>query len=193
VALTYVRIGIEHILGGIDHLLFMLGLLLLVKGWRRVTATITAFTIAHSLALAAATFGVVHIPEAPLNTMIALSILFLGVEIVRAGRGERSLGVRYPWFVAFAFGLLHGCGFASGLATTGLPQSDIPFALLFFNIGVEIGQIAFVALFYLLRWAFGSLGLALPRRAATAPAYVVGVAGAYWTLSQLQLFINTLI
>lgn len=192
VALTYLRIGIEHILGGLDHLLFVLGLLFLVKGWRRVTATITAFTISHSLTLAAATFGVIRVSDAPLNAMIALSILFLGVEIVRAERGEASFGVRHPWFIAFAFGLLHGCGFASGLATTGLPSSDIPFALLFFNLGVEIGQLAFVGLFYALRWAIRTIEVPALRWATAMPAYVVGVAGAYWTIVQLQPFLRVL-
>jgi hydrogenase/urease accessory protein HupE len=192
VAGVYLSLGIEHILLGIDHLLFVLGLLLLVKGWRRVAATITAFTVAHSLTLAAATFGVIRIPEVPLNAMIALSILFLGVEIVRADRGEAGLGVRYPWLIAFAFGLLHGCGFASGLATTGLPASDIPFALLFFNLGVELGQLAFVGLFYVLAWAVRTIEVPSPRWARALPAYVVGVAGAYWTIVQLQPFARLL-
>lgn len=184
-AVTYLRTGIEHILGGVDHLLFVLGLLLLVKGWKRVTLTITAFTIAHSLTLAAATFGVINVPEAPLNAAIAMSILFLGVEIVHARRGEATLGTRYPWAIAFGFGLLHGCGFASGLATTGLPAGDIPFALLFFNIGVEIGQLAFVALYYAVAWAARSIELSISRRVELMPAYLVGTAGAYWTIVQM--------
>lgn len=192
VAATYVRLGIDHILGGIDHLLFVFGLLLLVSGWRRVAATITAFTVAHSLTLAAATFGVIRIPEAPLNAAIALSILFLGSEVVRARRGEITIGSRFPWLIAFGFGLLHGCGFASGLATTGLPPSDIPFALLFFNIGVEIGQLAFVALFYLLLWSLRTLETPSPRWATALPAYVVGTAGAYWTIVQMQPFLTML-
>lgn len=183
-ASTYLRSGVEHILGGVDHLLFVLGLLLLVKGWKRVAATITAFTVAHSLTLAAATFGIIHVPAAPLNAAIAMSILFLGVEIVHARRGEATLGTRYPWAIAFGFGLLHGCGFASGLATTGLPEGDIPFALLFFNLGVEIGQLAFVALFYAVAWAARTIELTLPRRAELLPAYLVGTAGAYWTIVQ---------
>jgi hydrogenase/urease accessory protein HupE len=192
VATTYLGLGIEHILGGIDHLLFVLGLLLLVNGWRRVAATITAFTIAHSLTLAAATFGVIHVPGPPLNALIALSILFVGAEVVRAQRGETSLAIRYPWCVAFAFGLLHGCGFASGLSMTGVPQAEIPFALLFFNLGVEIGQLAFVAAFFTLRWALRTLEVPEPRWAATVAGYVVGVAGAFWTLVQLQSFMQAL-
>jgi hypothetical protein len=170
----------------------VLGLLLLVNGWRRVVATITAFTVAHSITLAAATLGVIRVPEAPLNAMIALSILFLGVEIVRARSGETTLAVRYPWGISFVFGLLHGCGFASGLITTGLPQSDIPFALLFFNLGVETGQLTFIAVFFVLRWALRTLEVATPRWAMPVPAYVVGVAGAYWTIIQLQLFVRAI-
>ncbi|HEV7317682.1 MAG TPA: HupE/UreJ family protein [Ensifer sp.] len=183
-AMTYLRTGVEHILSGIDHLLFVLGLLLLVKGWKRVAATITAFTVAHSLTLAAATFGVIHVPSGPLEAAIAMSILFLGVEVVHQYRGQATLGTRYPWAIAFGFGLLHGCGFATGLATTGLPAGDIPFALLFFNLGVEIGQLAFVALVYALALAARTIGLAAPKRAELLPAYVVGTAGAYWTIAQ---------
>jgi hydrogenase/urease accessory protein HupE len=192
-ALTYIRSGVEHILGGVDHLLFVLGLLLLVKGWRRVALTITAFTVAHSLTLAATTLGVISLQEAPLNAVIAMSILFLGVEIVRAARGEMTFGTRYPWVIAFGFGLLHGCGFASGLATTGMPQRDIPFALLFFNLGVEIGQLAFVALFYAFVWAARSIELSIPRRVELLPAYIVGIAGAYWTIAQLWPILSTLV
>ncbi|NLS07100.1 HupE/UreJ family protein [Rhizobium sp. P32RR-XVIII] len=191
VAATYLSHGINHILGGIDHLLFVFGLLLLVKGWRRVAATITAFTVAHSLTLAAATFGLIRLPEAPLNVAIAMSILILGVEIVKAARGEATFGVRYPWAIAFGFGLLHGCGFAVGLATAGLPAADIPFALLFFNLGVEIGQLAFVALFYTVLWAARSIDLVIPRRAELLPAYLVGTAGAYWTITLTARLINT--
>jgi hypothetical protein len=157
-----------------------------------VTATITAFTIAHSLTLAAATFGIIRVPDAPLNALIALSILFVGVEIVRAQRGETGLAIRYPWCMAFAFGLLHGCGFASGLSMTGVPQSEIPFALLFFNLGVEVGQLIFVAAFFAVRWSARALEVPQPRWAATLGAYVVGVAGAIWTLVQLQSFVRAL-
>ncbi|SDR63833.1 HupE / UreJ protein [Rhizobiales bacterium GAS113] len=188
VAAIYLRLGFEHILRSVDHLLFVLGLLLLVKGWPRVVATITAFTIAHSLTLAAATLSVISVPAAPLNAMIALSILFLGIEVVRAKSGEVTLASRYPWVISFAFGLLHGCGFASGLVTTGLPHSEIPFALLFFNLGVEAGQLTFIGVFFALHWALRKLEVPAPRWAMPIPAYVVGVAGAYWTIAQLQLF-----
>jgi hydrogenase/urease accessory protein HupE len=192
IAATYLRLGIEHILRSIDHLLFVLGLLLLVNGWRRVVATITAFTIAHSITLAAATLSVIRVPEAPLNAMIALSILFLGVEIVRAKSGEATLASRYPWGLSFTFGLLHGCGFASGLITMGLPRSDIPFVLLFFNLGVEVGQLTFIAGFFALRWALRTLEVRAPTWATPLPAYVVGIAGAYWTIVQFQLFVRSI-
>jgi hydrogenase/urease accessory protein HupE len=143
---AYFRLGIEHILLGVDHLLFVLGLLLIVRERWMLVKTITAFTLAHSVTLAVATLGYASAPLLPLNAVIALSILFLGPEIVRAQRGQTSFTIRHPWVVAFAFGLLHGFGFASGLTTLGLPSAEIPLALLVFNLGVEAGQFAFVAL-----------------------------------------------
>jgi hydrogenase/urease accessory protein HupE len=145
VAGEYFLLGVEHILGGIDHLLFVLGLTLIVRGAALLVKTITAFTIAHSLTLAAATLGYVAVPQAPTEAVIALSILFLARELSRRIRGEAGLTARAPWLVAFAFGLLHGFGFAGALAEVGLPQSDIPMALLTFNLGVEAGQLLFVA------------------------------------------------
>jgi len=142
---TYTALGIEHILLGVDHLLFVLALLLLVRGVGRLVATVTAFTVAHSVTLGAATLGFVHVPPAPVEATIALSILFLGPEIVRAWRGETSFTIRHPWVVAFAFGLLHGFGFASGLSAMGLPKDEIPLALLLFNVGVELGQLLVLA------------------------------------------------
>jgi hydrogenase/urease accessory protein HupE len=182
--------GIEHILLGVDHLLFVLGLLLIVRTPWMLVKTITAFTVAHSITLAIATLGVAQIPAAPLNAAIALSILFLGPEIVRAWRGETSFTIRHPWIVAFAFGLLHGFGFASGLAAIGLPQADIPLALLMFNVGVEIGQLAFVALILLLARAFKVLRVHWPRAMELAPAYVVGSLGAFWTIQRLVLMVE---
>jgi hypothetical protein len=145
VAGTYLRLGIEHILLGFDHLLFVLALLILVGPNRRLIGTVTAFTVAHSLTLAAATLGAVHLPAAPVEATIALSIAFVAAEIVHARRGVLSLTERKPWIVAFAFGLLHGLGFAGALAAVGLPQRAIPLALLFFNVGVEVGQLCFIA------------------------------------------------
>jgi hypothetical protein len=182
--------GIDHILLGVDHLLFVLGLLLIVRTPWMLVKTITAFTLAHSITLAIATFGVASIPAAPLNAAIALSILFLGPEIIRAWRGGTSFTIRHPWVVAFAFGLLHGFGFASGLAAIGLPRADIPLALLMFNVGVEIGQLAFVALILLLVRAFEVLQVRWPRPVELAPAYVVGSLGAFWTLQRLVLMVE---
>jgi len=145
VAASYLRLGVEHILFGFDHLLFVLALIILVRNWRRVALTITAFTVAHSLTLAAATLGFVSVPVPPIEAAIALSIMLVAVEIVKARRGSPSLAARRPWLVAFCFGLLHGFGFAGALAEVGLPHHAIPIALLFFNLGVEIGQLAFVA------------------------------------------------
>jgi hydrogenase/urease accessory protein HupE len=185
VAGTYVRLGIEHILLGIDHLLFVLGLVLLVKNRWMLLKTITAFTGAHSITLAVATLGYASVPVPPLNATIALSILFLGPEILRSWRGGTSLTIRHPWMVAFAFGLLHGFGFASGLAQMGLPQNDIPLALLSFNVGVELGQLAFVALVLLLERSFTVLEIRWPRWAEAMPAYAVGGLGAFWTIDRV--------
>ena len=189
-AATFLTQGIEHILLGVDHLLFVFGLLLIVRTPWMLVKTITAFTVAHSLTLAIATLGYAHVPAPPLNAAIALSILFLGPEIVRAWQGQTSFTIRHAWIVAFAFGLLHGFGFASGLAAIGLPQSDIPLALLMFNVGVEIGQLAFVALILLLHRAFQALEMRWPRWVELFPAYVVGSLGAFWTLQRLVLMVE---
>ena len=141
---TYTVLGIEHILTGFDHLLYVLGMLILVGGWRRIVATMSAFTATHSLTLTAAALGWVHVPQPPVEACIALSILFVAREIVQIRRGRPSITARWPWVVSFTFGLMHGFGFAGALAEVGLPQSSIPIALLFFNVGVEIGQLMFV-------------------------------------------------
>ena len=182
--------GIDHILLGVDHLLFVLGLLAIVRTPWMLVKTITAFTVAHSITLAIATLGYANVPAPPLNAAIALSILFLGPEIVRAWRGESSFTIRHPWVVAFAFGLLHGFGFASGLAALGLPQGEIPLALLMFNVGVEIGQLAFVALILLLVRAFKVLQVRWPRPVELLPAYVVGSLGAFWTIQRLVVMVE---
>ncbi|MBE7520879.1 MAG: HupE/UreJ family protein [Burkholderiales bacterium] len=187
---TYVRHGVEHILLGIDHLLFVFGLLLIVRTPWMLVKAITAFTVAHSITLAVATLGYAHIPAPPLNAAIALSILFLGPEIVRVWRGETSFTIRHPWIVAFAFGLLHGFGFASGLTALGLPQGDIPLALFAFNVGVEIGQLAFVALILLTVRAFKVLELHWSKAMQLAPGYVVGTFGAFWTIQRVVMMIE---
>jgi hypothetical protein len=182
--------GVEHIMLGMDHLLFVLGLLLIVSTPWMFVKTITAFTVAHSITLAIATLGYASIPAPPLNAAIALSILFLGPEIIRAGRGQTSFTIRHPWVVAFAFGLLHGFGFASGLTALGLPRGDIPLALLMFNVGVEIGQLGFVALMLLLARAFRVIEMRWPRPIELLPAYAVGSLGAFWTVQRVVLMAN---
>ena len=186
---AYLVQGIEHILFGTDHLLFVLGLMLLVRDRWVLLKTITAFTVAHSMTLAAATLGYVHVPTPPLEAAIALSIMFVGVEVLRSRRGETSLTLRQPWLVAFAFGLVHGLGFASGLASVGLPQGDIPIALLMFNIGVEVGQLSFVAFTLLLMRFFHQLGIRWPQPVRVMPAYVVGSFGAFWTIDRIAAMI----
>ncbi len=189
-ALSYLRLGVEHILLGVDHLLFVLGLLLIVSDRWMLVKTITSFTLSHSITLAIATLGYAEAPLPPLNAAIALSILFLGPEIVRVWRGETSFTIRHPWIVAFLFGLLHGFGFASGLTTMGLPRAEIPLALLLFNVGVEVGQIAFVALVLLLERSFRTLEIRWPRFATALPGYVVGSLGAYWTIQRTLLLFS---
>ncbi len=188
-SLSYLRLGVQHILLGVDHLLFVLGLLLVVGDRWALVKTITSFTVAHSLTLAVATLGYAAAPLPPLNAAIALSILFLGPEVVRARRGESSFTIRHPWVVAFAFGLLHGFGFASGLSAMGLPKAEIPLALLLFNVGVELGQLGFVLLVLLLERSFRTLEIRWPRWAEALPGYAVGSLGAFWTIQRtLMLF-----
>jgi hydrogenase/urease accessory protein HupE len=198
VAATYLRLGVEHILFGFDHLLFVLALVILVREWRRVAVTVTAFTIAHSMTLAAATLGFVNVPGPPVEAAIALSIMLVAVEILNARHGKPSLTARLPWLVAFSFGLLHGFGFAGALAEVGLPQHAIPVALLFFNVGVEIGQLVFVAavlsIMWLLRQAASRLlETALVKRAFdrldVTIAYGIGVVAAYWLIERTTAFL----
>ena len=149
--------------------------------------TITSFTVAHSITLGVATLGLASAPVAPLNAAIALSILFLGPEIVRVWRGQTSLTIRHPWVVAFVFGLLHGFGFASGLATMGLPPSEIVWALLLFNVGVELGQVVFVLLVLGMERAFAVLAIRWPRAVEMMPGYAVGSLGAFWTIQRTAM------
>ncbi len=189
---SFIIQGIRHILFGADHMLFVLGLLLIVKDRWMLLKTITAFTVAHSITLAIATLGYAEAPVLPLNAAIALSILFLGPEIVRSWRGETSFTIRHPWVVAFAFGLLHGFGFASALTSAGLPKAELPIALLSFNVGVEIGQLSFVALILLLERAFRILEVRWPRWAEALPGYTVGSLGAFWTVQRLAIMFGAI-
>jgi hydrogenase/urease accessory protein HupE len=197
VAITYLGLGVEHILFGFDHLLFVLALVILVREWRRVAVTVTAFTVAHSITLAAATLGFVDVPGKPVEAAIALSIVLVAVEIVNARRGQPSLTARWPWLIAFAFGLLHGLGFAGALSEVGLPQHAIPLALLFFNLGVEVGQLAFVAVVLVVGWAWLKVtsqgwGSAVAEgrfsRLDVAAAYAIGTLAAYWLIERANGF-----
>jgi len=185
---TYLSLGFEHILLGIDHLLFVLALLLLTKGFRRVVKTITAFTIAHSITLSFAALGFVGLPGAPVEAVIALSIVFLAVELVHYLDGRKGLTVRYPWVVAFTFGLLHGFGFAGALVDLGLPQTDIPWALLFFNVGVELGQLAFVLVAIGVIWLLGKIKINWPNWVEKVPPYAIGCLASFWMIERIWAF-----
>ena len=186
---VYTALGIEHILLGVDHLLFVFALLLIVNGWRRLIGTITAFTLAHSITLAAATMGYVHVPQAPVEAVIALSILFLATEIIHNRQGRPGLAKRYPWLVAFIFGLLHGFGFAGALAEIGLPQQSIPLALLFFNVGVELGQLLFVAAVVATGWVLKKLlAQKVLQGGEVAASYLIGTLSAFWLIERTYSF-----
>jgi hydrogenase/urease accessory protein HupE len=184
---TYAVLGVEHILFGIDHLLFVLALIMLTKGFGRLVKTITAFTVAHSITLSVAVLGFVDMPGPPVEAAIALSIVFLALEVLRVQNREKTLTGEKPWLVAFAFGLLHGLGFAGALSEIGLPQTDIPLALASFNIGVELGQLAFVcgvlvtirALNVILEW---------PRVVMKIPAYTIGTISTFWVIDRVWAF-----
>jgi hydrogenase/urease accessory protein HupE len=196
VAAAYLLLGFEHILLGIDHLIFVLALILLVRGWKRIGLTITAFTVAHSITLGAATLGYLHVPGPPVEAAIALSIALVAVEIVKSCRGEESLTARFPWLIAFAFGLLHGLGFAGALSEVGLPVHAIPVALLFFNLGVELGQLAFIAAVLALFTVLHRSLLALMRDKAAlwqlglrlTGAYSIGGIASFWAIERVGAF-----
>jgi hydrogenase/urease accessory protein HupE len=191
-AKQYLRLGVEHILLGIDHLLFVLGLLLIVRGAGRLVKTITAFTIAHSITLALATLGVVTVPGPPVEAIIALSIVFVAREVVMRKEDAPGLTERKPWLVAFTFGLLHGFGFAGALREVGLPPNEIPAALLFFNIGVELGQLLFVAAVCLvIHYArrFGqAFSLRPPQWSRQLAPYAIGAVAAFWVIERIAGF-----
>ena len=189
ISVTYTKLGIEHILLGFDHLLFVAALVMLVGDGRKLVVTITSFTIAHSITLAAVTLGLVSIPRPPIEAFIALSIVFVALEIVQRERGRPSLASQRPWLVAFSFGLLHGLGFASALAEVGLPQTNIPLALLFFNIGVEIGQLIFVAALLAARALLRrTLREPVLQKAIPVCAYGIGGLASYWMIERIAAF-----
>jgi len=190
VAKTFMVQGVEHILFGYDHLLFVLALILIARDWRALLLTVTAFTVAHSITLTLATLGFVNVPGPPVEAAIAFSILLLACEIIRIHNGQSSLTARRPWMVAFAFGLLHGLGFAGALANLALPAGDIPLALLFFNVGVEIGQLLFIAA------VIAAVGVArrLPyptlagRTAFLTATYAIGAMASFWFVERVTAF-----
>jgi hydrogenase/urease accessory protein HupE len=196
VARQYLRLGIRHILTGYDHLLFLVCLLLIAGTGRRIFWTITGFTLAHSLTLVLSTLGWVRVPVAPVEASIALSIVFVAWEILRGDRN--SLAFRHPIAISSAFGLLHGFGFASVLSETGLPQTEIPAALLFFNLGVEIGQLLFVVglilAYQLVRGAASAVGLSKPAltqrlsRMQKPLIYAVGALASFWMIQRIASF-----
>ena len=188
VAGEYFELGVEHILLGIDHLLFVLALLIITRGTWRLVKTVTAFTVAHSVTLALAALGFVHVPSAPVEAVIALSIVFVAAEILRTERGRQGITARAPWIVAFAFGLLHGFGFAGALSEIGLPQGHIPVALLFFNVGVEAGQLLFVAAVLSLIYLQERLRLRLPRWSRSVPPYLIGSVAMFWVIQRLAAY-----
>ncbi|TDJ68593.1 MAG: HupE/UreJ family protein [Proteobacteria bacterium] len=188
VAGDYTVLGVDHILSGYDHLTFVLALLLIVSGARRLLITVTSFTLAHSITLAAATLGVMWVPGPPVEATISLSILFLASELVKVNRGQASLTARYPWIVAFVFGLLHGFGFAGALNDIGLPQNEIALALLMFNVGVELGQLLFIAAILVLVTALRKVRIEWPAWARQLPAYGIGGIAAFWFIERVSGF-----
>ena len=184
VAVSYFTLGVEHILSGIDHLLFVLTLLMLVGDLRRLTGAITTFTIAHSLTLAGTTFGWVRLPSAPVEATIALSIAFVAAEVLRARDGRAGLTQRWPWLASFSFGLLHGFGFAGALREIGLPEEDTPLALLFFNVGVEAGQLMFIAAVLVLVGLWRRFGREVPKWVEAAPVYIIGAFACFWFIDR---------
>lgn len=190
IAIAFVGHGISHILGGYDHLLFVLALLLIVRRRRVLVWTITAFTVAHSMTLALAALGVVNVPGPPVEAAIAFSILLLASEIVRLRRGEPSLTARWPWVVAFCFGLLHGFGFAGALSQIGLPKAEIPLALFAFNVGVELGQLAFIGAVLGTLWVarrYANLRM-IERHVTQAAPYAIGALAAFWFVGRVAAF-----
>jgi hydrogenase/urease accessory protein HupE len=181
----YIQLGIYHIWTGVDHLLFLFGLLLLVRTRSLLIWTITAFTIAHSITLALATLHIVNVSSAFTEAAIALSIVFLGVELVHHYQGKNGLAFKFPWLVSFLFGLLHGLGFATALSDVGLPQNNIPMALFLFNVGVELGQLSYVTLMLLLIAVIKRPRFQFPAWSVRIPAYVIGTLATYWFIERV--------
>ncbi|NOE27159.1 HupE/UreJ family protein [Ruegeria sp. HKCCD6157] len=185
---AYSRLGFEHILEGWDHLLFVFALFVLVRDPWKLVGAVTAFTLAHSITLALATMGVLNVPGPPVEAVIALSIVFLAMEIVKGGEGRFRLSKQKPWIVCFGFGLLHGLGFAGALADIGLPPDDIPAALLAFNLGVEAGQLSFIAALALLMATWRLIALPVGKHATVLTAYGIGSVSMYWLIERVSGF-----
>jgi hydrogenase/urease accessory protein HupE len=188
VARTYSVLGVEHILTGIDHLLFVLALLIITDGGWKLVKTVTAFTISHSITLTAATLGFVHVPQRPVEAVIALSIVFVAAEIVRIHRGLESITSRAPWLVAFTFGLMHGLGFAGGLSEAGLPAGHVPTALLFFSGGVELGHFLFIGVVLLCIALVSRIRIPFPRWTEFVPPYAIGSVAMFWVIQRIAAF-----
>ena len=189
IAGTYTWLGITHILIGFDHLLFVFALLLIVQSTRRLLWTISAFTLAHSLTMAGAMLGLVQMPQKPVEAVIALSILFLALEIMHEKQGKIGLTSRYPWAIAFIFGLLHGFGFAGALAEVGVPEDAIVLSLLFFNIGVELGQLIFVASIVFVAYVLQQLKYNdVVERLKTLIVYGMGSISTFWLIERTLSF-----
>ena len=188
-AISYWRMGTIHILEGYDHLLFLLTLLLIVSGIWPLLKTVTAFTLAHSLTLALATLGLLYIPPVPTEAVISLSIVLLAVEVVRKNQGQLTLSERYPWLVAFTFGLVHGLGFAGALSEIGVPPNEVPLALLMFNVGVETGQVMFVVAVSLMLAGLHRLHSHSALTLARATPYAIGSVAMFWTIQRIGLFL----
>ena len=189
IAADYWRLGTIHILEGVDHLLFVLALLLIVSSIKPLLLAVTAFTVAHSITLALATLGMVHMPPKPTEAIIALSIVFLATEIVHKRNGQVGLTERYPWLIAFIFGLFHGLGFAGALSEIGVPQHEVPLALLTFNVGVETGQLLFIAAVLCLIAMLKRLPLSTPHGSWRLLPYSIGGVAASWTIDRVMSFL----
>jgi hydrogenase/urease accessory protein HupE len=188
VAGVYLKLGVEHILTGVDHLLFILALIIITRGGWKLVKTVTAFTVSHSITLTAATLGFVHVPQRPVEAVIALSIVFVACEIVHRRQKCSGLTERWPWIVALTFGLLHGLGFAGALSEVGLPQGHIPLALLFFSVGVEIGQLIFIAAVVSLVAVIRRVRIPVPRWGEFVPPYAIGTVAMFWIIQRVALF-----
>ena len=188
-AISYWKMGTTHILEGYDHLLFLLTLLLIVSGFWQLIKTVTAFTLAHSITLALATLGLVHIPQVPTEAVISLSIMLLAVEVVRKNAGQLTLSEQYPWLIAFTFGLVHGLGFAGALSEIGVPENAVPLALLMFNVGVETGQLMFVVVVSLILAGLHRIHTHSATLLARATPYAIGGVAAFWTIERVGSFL----